>query len=139
MARVLGVDVGTARVGLALSDPAGITAQPLEVIEGEGPTGFVAAVAERARELDVEEIVVGIPLRMNGARGPAAEAAEAFARSLEDASGLPVQRWDERLSTKQAERAMRTAGANARRQRGVVDKVAAALVLGAYLDAKRPR
>src|ERR671910_150010 len=114
MPRVLGVDVGTARVGLALSDPAGITAQPLEVIEGAGPSGFAAAVAERARELEVEEIVVGIPLRMDGARGPAAEAAEAFARSLEDASGLPVHRWDERLSTKEAERAMRAAGANGR-------------------------
>jgi putative Holliday junction resolvase len=139
MSRVLGVDVGTVRVGLALSDPAGITAQPLEVINGPGPSGFAAAVAERARELEVSEIVVGIPLRMDGGRGPAADAAEAFALSLEEVTGLPVARWDERLSTKEAERAMRAAGANSRRQRGVVDKVAAALVLSAYLEARRPR
>lgn len=139
MSRVLGVDVGTARVGLALSDPAGITAQPLEVIDGPGPSGFLAAVADRARELEVEEIVVGIPLRMDGRHGPAADAAEEFARSLEEATGLPVVRWDERLSTKEAERAMRSAGANGRRQRGVVDKVAAALVLSSYLEARRPR
>ena len=138
-ARVLGVDVGTVRVGLAVSDPAGITAQPLEVIDGPGPAGFVGAVAERARDLDVEEIVVGIPLRMDGGRGPAAAAAEEFARSLEEASGLPVRRWDERLSTKQAQRAMRAGGANGRKQRGTVDMVAAALVLGAYLEAKRAR
>lgn len=139
MPRVLGVDVGTARVGLALSDPVGITAQPLEVIDQPGPSGFAAVVAERARALEVEEIVVGIPLRMDGKEGPAAEAAEGFARSLEELTGLPVQRWDERLSTKEAERAMRAGGANARRQRGIVDKVAAALVLSSYLEHKRGR
>ncbi len=139
MPRVLGVDVGTTRVGLALSDPAGITAQPLEVIDGPGASGFAAAIAERVRELEVEEIVVGIPLHMDGRRGPAAEAAEAFAVSLEEATGLPVRRWDERLSTKEAERAMRAGGADGRKQRGVVDKVAAAIVLGAYLDARRAR
>ncbi len=134
MGRVLGVDLGTVRVGLAVSDPEGLMAQPLDVIAS---ADAVEAIAERARELEVAEIVVGIPLRMSGARGPEAEAAEEFARSLEEATDLPVRRWDERLSTVEAERAMRAAGASARKQHGVVDKVAAALILDAYLESRR--
>lgn len=135
MPRVLGVDVGTARIGLAVSDPEGLLAQPLEVVAaGEDA---VAAIAARASELEVGEIVVGVPLRMDGTRGPAAESAVRFAAELEEASGLPVRTWDERLSTVEASRAMRAGGADARRQRGRVDKVAAALVLGAYLEAQR--
>ncbi len=139
MTRVLGVDLGSVRVGLAVSDPAGLTAQPLEVLNRSDTDDLVAAVADRASELEVGEIVVGIPLRMNGARGPEADAAESFAVALENATALPVRRWDERLSTVEASRAMRSAGTDARRQRGVVDKVAAALVLGAYLESRRPR
>jgi putative Holliday junction resolvase len=134
MARVLGVDIGSVRIGLAVSDPEGITAQPLEVLKGAD----AKAVADRARELDVEEIVVGIPLRLDGTRGPEVEAAESFARELEAESSLPVHRWDERLSTVEAERAMRAGGRSARKQRGVVDKVAAAIILGAYLESRRP-
>lgn len=139
MPRVLGVDLGSARVGLAVSDPEGIVARPLEVLEGLETEGFASAIAERARDLEVSEIVVGIPLRMNGDRGPEAMAAEEFARRLEESVEVPVRRWDERLSTVEAERAMRAAGKDARAQRGVVDKVAAALVLGAYLESRRPR
>lgn len=137
MPRVLGVDIGTARIGLAVSDPQGITAQPLEVITDTTQEGFVKAVADRARELGVDEIVVGIPIRMDGSHGPEAAAAEDFARALENESNLAVRRWDERLSTVQAERVMDAAGTSRRRQRGVVDKVAAALVLDAYLSSRR--
>lgn len=139
MSRVLGVDLGSARVGLAVSDPAGVTAQPLEVLKRSDTDDLVATVAQRAAELEVGEIVVGIPLRMDGAHGPEADAAESFAVQLEFATSVPVRRWDERLSTVDASRAMRRAGADARQQRGVVDKVAAALVLGAYLESRRPR
>jgi len=134
MARVLGVDIGTVRVGLAVSDPDGVLASPLDVVPREGAE---AEIAERTRNLEVDEIVVGIPLCMDGSHGPAADAAEAFARALEGAIGVPVARFDERLSTKEAERAMRAGGSNARKQRGVVDKVAAALVLQAFLDSRR--
>jgi putative Holliday junction resolvase len=136
MPRVLGVDLGTVRVGLAVSDPDGIVARPLEVIEG--PRDFATAVAERARDLEVSEVVVGIPLRLSGEHGPEAAAAEEFARRLEQSTAIPVRRWDERLSTVEAQRSMRAAGHDARTQRGVVDKVAAALVLGAYLESRRP-
>jgi putative Holliday junction resolvase len=134
--RVLGVDIGTVRVGLAVSDPAGVLAQPLDVVPRDGATD---AIADRTREMDVAEVVVGIPLRMDGSHGPEADAAEEFARMLEGVLDLPVARWDERLSTKEAERSMRAAGADARKQRGVVDKVAAAMVLQSFLDSRRPR
>jgi putative Holliday junction resolvase len=134
MARVLGIDLGTVRVGLAVSDPQRLLAQPLDVVPREGAED---AIADRTRELEVGEVVVGIPLRMDGSHGPEADAAEDFAQTLEELLGLPVARWDERLSTKEAERSMRAAGANSRKQRGVVDKVAAAMVLQSFLDSRR--
>lgn len=135
MARVLGIDFGSARIGLAVSDPQGLTAQPLDVVAAGDDVA--EAIAARARELDVSEIVVGIPLRMNGEHGPEADAAESFAQRLEALTKLPVRRWDERLSTVEATRVMRGGGARAKQQRGVVDKVAAAIVLGAYLESRR--
>jgi putative Holliday junction resolvase len=126
--RVLCADYGTVRIGLAVSDPLGATAQPLDVVSD------VESVVERARELDVAEIVVGLPLRTTGEAGPEAEAARDFARQVEEASGITVVLWDERLSSKQAERVM---GGDARKRRGKVDKVAAAIVLQSFLDARR--
>jgi putative Holliday junction resolvase len=137
MPRFLGVDHGTARVGLAVSDPGGVVAQPLEVLTDPGEDGFVTAVVRRARDLAVDEIVVGIPVRLDGRHGPEAEAAEGFARRLEAETGLPVRRWDERLSTAEATRAMQAGGEGTRRQRGSIDKVAAAVVLAAYLESRR--
>jgi putative holliday junction resolvase len=134
MSRVLGVDLGTVRVGLAVSDPDGILAQPFEVIARENAD---LEIAVRAAHLEVGEIVIGIPLQLDGLKGQAAEAAEEFALDLEERTGLPVTRWDERLSTKEAERAMRAAGKTAKQQRGQVDKVAAALFLQSYLDSRR--
>jgi putative Holliday junction resolvase len=137
MPRILGVDVGTVRIGLALSDPLGITAQGLEVLD-VSQSSPIDAIVKRVGEHEVEEIVVGIPFRMDGSKGPEAENAEAFARALEEATQLPVTRWDERLSTKQAARSMRAGGADSRKQRGVIDKVAAAVFLQAYLESRRP-
>ena len=134
MTRVLGVDLGTVRVGLAVSDPEGILAQPLDVIPRDNAE---LEVAERAAHLEVAEIVVGMPITMDGTRGHAAQTAEAFAAELEVRTGLPVARWDERLSTKEAERAMRATGKSAKQQRGMVDKIAAALILQSFLDSRR--
>ncbi|MEX0875174.1 MAG: Holliday junction resolvase RuvX [Actinomycetota bacterium] len=136
MPRILGVDLGSVRIGLALSDPSGVIAQGLEVVDVTS-TPPVDAVVARVKEHEVDEIVVGIPTRMDGSVGPEAENAEAFARALEKATGLPVTRWDERLSTKEAVRSMRAAGADSRKQRGVIDKIAAALFLQAYLESRR--
>ena len=132
--RTLAVDLGGARVGLAVSDPEGVFAQPLIVVSRESAT---EEIAFHAAQLEVGCIVVGIPVRMDGEWGKEAEDAEAFASALEHRTGLPVELWDERLSTKEAERVMRAAGKKAREQRGVVDKVAAAIILQSFLDSRR--
>lgn len=133
--RVLCVDYGTVRIGLAVSDPLGSTVQPLEVVAA-GETS-VETIVDRAKAYEVTEIVVGLPVRTDGTTGPEAEAVQAFARRLEDAAGVPVRLWDERLSSVEAERVMRSAGVDARAQRGSVDKVAAAIVLQSYLESRR--
>lgn len=135
MGRVLGVDHGTRRVGLAISDPLRRTAQPVEVVTATKDRGLLDAVAEAASRLEAEEIVVGLPVRLDGTEGPAAAAARGFADALRERTALPVVLWDERLSSVEASRAMRAGGVDARRQRGSVDKVAAAIVLRAYLEA----
>ena len=136
MGRVLGVDYGTVRVGLAVTDPGGILAQPFSVIARDGAEDEICV---HVRAMDVTEIVVGMPVRLDASHREEAIEAEAFALALEHRTGLPVARFDERLSTIQAERAMRAAGTKAKDQRGVVDKIAAALVLQAFLDARRAR
>ncbi|HVL80603.1 MAG TPA: Holliday junction resolvase RuvX [Actinomycetota bacterium] len=136
MPRVLCVDYGGTRVGLAVSDALGRTAQPLDVLKRKKGSSLVESVLGVARRLEADEIVVGLPLKMDGSTGVAAEAARSFARSLEERWGSPVAMWDERLSTVEASRGMREAGVSARQQRETVDKVAAAMILRSYLDAR---
>lgn len=125
-------------MGLAVSDPLGATAQPLEVVARPKKGSLVDAVLGVAARVEAEEIVVGLPLRLDGEEGPSAEAARQFAEAMSGRTEVPVVLWDERLSTKEASRRMRSAGVKAREQRGAVDKVAAAVVLRSYLEAKRP-
>jgi putative Holliday junction resolvase len=136
MARVLGVDLGSVRVGLAVSDADGLIAQPLDVVPRADALTNIAA---RVIDLGVGEVVVGIPYRMDGTQGPEANAANEFMKTLQNELDVPVSHFDERLTTKEAERAMRVGGVRAKKQRGVVDKVAAALILQAFLDSRRPR
>ena len=133
MSRAMGVDPGTKRTGVAIG--IGSVAQPLRVLEQQGEA-LVRALADLAREEEVTEIVVGHPLRLDGSEGPAAEAARELAASLGALTGLPVTMWDERLSTAEAERSLVGAGVRRRRRRGVVDKVAASVMLQTYLDAR---
>ena len=134
MRRILGLDVGTVRVGVALSDPLGIAAQPFEVIDRRKTEPF-ARIAEIISENGVERVVVGRPLRLSGEAGPAVLAIEAFVAELVKRIEVPIELWDERLSTKQAERAMIEGGARREKRRQNIDKVAAALILQSYLDA----
>lgn len=134
MTRVLAVDPGSTRVGLAISDPDRIVAQPLEVVAADKAR---ERIAFRVLELEIGEIVVGIPYKMDGSRGPEAEKAEAFAADIERLTGVTVHRWDERLSSVEAERTMRATGRSAKKQRGEVDKVAAAVVLQGFLETQR--
>ena len=132
---MLGLDVGTVRIGVALSDPLGYTAQPLEVIERKRTPPF-ARVAALVAEYEVTEIVVGLPLRLDGTEGPAVESVRAFTKELLASVTVPVVFWDERLSTAQAERLMISGGARREERRAGIDRVAAALILQSFLDAR---
>ena len=135
--RILALDVGEKRIGLAVSDPLGITAQGLEVLIRKDRQTDLARLQEVAREWRVQEILVGLPRHMDGRPGDQAEAILELARSLGAALEVPVTSWDERLSTAQAERVLLEADLSRRRRRQVVDQVAAALILQAFLDRGR--
>jgi len=135
--RVLGIDLGTRRIGLALSDADGTIASPHDVLERRGGARDVAAIATLVRERGVERIVVGLPIHMSGRRGPEAEAAERFAAALAAATQLQVDLLDERWTTVEAERALREmgqVGKKGRKRRLHVDAVAASLLLRTYLE-----
>jgi putative Holliday junction resolvase len=131
--RVLGLDLGRRRIGLALSDPKGVLAFPAGALERRNLASDLEALRSLAAERGVERIVVGLPIHMNGRVGAEAEAALSFARALAGATGLPVDTLDERWTTVEAERALRATGDRSRRRRGVVDSVAAAILLRTYL------
>ena len=133
--RLLAVDYGRKRVGLAVTDELGMTAQPLPTIHVSGVAEAVAGVTQVAETWSVREILVGVPLNMDGSRGPMADAATRFARSLEEASNRPVQMWDERLTSAEARRSLLDAPRRVRGGKGVVDQVAAVLLLQNYLSA----
>lgn len=135
MIRLLGLDVGTVRVGVALSDPLGIIAQPLEVINRRKSDLF-ERVATLVDEYEVQQVVIGNPLQLDGEIGPAARAMAEFADKLRQRLTVPVELWDERLSTAQAEREMISDGVRREKRRQRIDKVAAALILQSYLDAR---
>lgn len=136
MTRLLGLDMGERRIGVAVSDPTGLTAQPLDVIQRTTPERDVERIVHLAKAYEGARVVVGLPLRLNGTRGDAATKAEEFAARLGEA-GLSVHMWDERLTTVQAERTLRSGGVDSRKRRKVIDKVAAAVMLQAYLDSSR--
>lgn len=136
--RCLGVDYGTHNVGLAISDETAMLASPLETIRVRDSKDAARHVAERCREFDVRRIVIGMPLNMNQSRGPSAEAAAALAKHLKEATGLPVIEWDERLTTRLAERSLIASNVRRSRRRLVVDQAAAQLILQSYLDSQDP-
>jgi putative Holliday junction resolvase len=132
--RLLGLDIGSVRIGVALSDPLRITAQPLEVIDRRRQEPL-QRIADLVQTHEVERIVVGKPLTLSGESGLAVQAVDAFVSELAPRVEVPIESWDERLSTAQAERAMIEGGARRARRKEAIDKVAAALILQSYLDA----
>jgi putative Holliday junction resolvase len=133
--RILGVDYGEKRIGLAVSDPLGIFAQPLEAVQVEDDFPAAAErIAQVAREYDAAEIVLGLPKNMNNTLGPKAEEALLFKELLLEKTGLPVTTWDERLTTRLAERHLRQTGWSRQRRKKRVDMVAAQIILQGYLD-----
>jgi putative Holliday junction resolvase len=134
---VLAIDLGDVRLGLALSDETGRVAQPYGVLKREGRRLDLQRLARLAREIGVGRIVVGLPLRMDGTAGDQARRAQAFAERLRQITGLPVETWDERLSTAAATRSLLEANVGRTRRKGLVDQAAACLILQAYLDRRR--
>jgi putative Holliday junction resolvase len=135
--RIAALDVGEVRIGVAVSDELGITAQGVGVVRRVGGRRDLQALAEMLGPYTPERLVVGLPLTMKGAEGPAAARVRAFAAQAAAHLGLPLEFWDERLSTVAAERALLEGDVSRRRRRDLIDKVAATLILQGYL-ARRP-
>ncbi|HWB60025.1 MAG TPA: Holliday junction resolvase RuvX [Chthoniobacteraceae bacterium] len=137
MKRILGIDHGEARFGLALSDELGMLAHPLETLrlkEQPDPAGHIAGVLAREK---VETVVIGMPRNMNGTYGPAAEKVKEFAAKLQaKAPGCKIVFWDERLTTVAAQKSLHESGRNVKQGRSVIDQVAAQMILQGYLDSQ---
>jgi len=136
--RIMGLDVGSKTVGVAISDALGWTAQGIETVkinEEEGEFG-IHRIAELVKEYDVTEFVVGFPKNMNNTVGPRGEASENYKKLLEETFGFPVKLWDERLTTMAAERMLIEADVSRKKRKQVIDKMAAVMILQGYLDSK---
>ncbi len=132
--RILALDVGKRRIGIAVSDPLGITAQGLQTLERVNPRRDYAALAILAREHGVSLILVGNPIGMSGREGRQAEYVRRFAEGLAERIGLPVKMWDERLTTAEASRVLRESGIGIEKRARAVDRLSAVLILQNYLD-----
>lgn len=135
MKRIMGIDYGAARIGIALSDELQMLAHPTETIAVAKTGDPAARIAALVQERNVEQIVVGLPRHMNGSVGASAEEARGFAEKLRVIVACPVRTWDERLSTVAAHRALQEAGKTSRQTRGYIDQVAAQILLQSYLDS----
>jgi putative Holliday junction resolvase len=133
--RHLGLDIGEARTGVAVSDPSGTVATPLTILDSRALERDPVAVLDLLAEYDVGVVVIGLPLTMAGDEGPQAARVRQVGEMLAGAMTIPVTYWDERLSTSAASRAMSEGGVRSRKQRGGRDHLAATVVLQSYLDA----
>jgi putative Holliday junction resolvase len=136
--RTLALDVGHKRIGVAVSDPLGLTAQGLGVVVRENRDRDLARLLDLARPYLIGEVLVGLPRHLDGRLGAQAEEILDLARALAEVLEVPVITWDERLTTVQAERVLIAADLSRTRRRRVVDQVAATIMLQAYLDSKTP-
>jgi putative Holliday junction resolvase len=132
--RILAIDHGTVRIGLALSDELGMIAQPLEFVLAEPFDKFLARLKAIIQEKQVELLLVGMPRNMDGSYGPAALKVEAFVAVLKSAVAIPIKLWDERLTSAQANRYLIQANVRREKRKEKVDKTAAAILLQSYLD-----
>lgn len=135
MGRVLALDIGTKRTGAAISDPLGVTAQPLGVRARTGDKSDIAWVRELMGKYEIDRVVIGHPLNMNGSKGERAIACEKFAEKLKKAVDVDVELWDERLTTMQAERDMIMANVSRGKRKKKIDQAAAQLILMSWLQA----
>ncbi len=134
--RILGLDVGSRRIGIAVSDPLGITAQGLETLQRRNKRHDLAALEQVIRSYAVREIVVGLPLRMSGAEGTQSEKMQVFAEELRKRFRLPVHLWDERLTSAEANRLLRETDLSIEKRAKAVDRMAAVLILQGWMQAR---
>lgn len=132
--RILGLDVGSRRIGLAVSDPLGITAQGIETLERKNKRHDFEHLQRVIRDYEVKEIVVGLPLRMSGASGTQADKMQTFAEELRQRFGLPVHLWDERLTSAEANRLLRETDLSIGKRGKAVDRMAAVLILQGWME-----
>ena len=137
--RIMAIDYGDARTGVAVSDPTGLLAGYTTVIQSRKPDLVATEVARLAGEYGVEELVMGFPRNMDGTEGPRAERYRGFAERLREATGLEPVLWDERRTTVDAHRILFDAGTNGKKRKKTVDAVAASLILEGYLEFRRMR
>ena len=137
--RIMAIDYGDARTGIAISDPTGLLAGYTTVIHSRKSEVVAEEIARLVKEHGVEELVMGFPRNMDGTEGPRAELYRAFAQQVGQVTGLTPVLWDERRTTVDAHRILFEAGKNAKKRKKTVDAVAASLILEGYLDFKRMR
>jgi putative Holliday junction resolvase len=135
--KLIALDVGDRRIGIATSDPLGFSVRPLRVLPRKNQRNDIEEVLHTAAQEQAEGLVVGLPLSLDGTLGPQAERVERFRSALQAASPLPVFSWDERFTTAEADRLMLEAGLPAAKRRALRDAAAAAVILRAFLDAHR--
>jgi putative Holliday junction resolvase len=135
--RILGLDVGSRRIGIAVSDPLGITAQGLETLQRRNKRQDLAALEKIIRDYAVREIVVGLPLRMSGAEGTQSDKMQVFSDELRKRFRLPVHLWDERLTSAEANRLLRETELSIEKRAKAVDRMAAVLILQGWMEGRR--
>ena len=137
MSRILGIDYGTVRIGLALSDPTGTLASPLPYLENKSVSVVRGSLCELIQTHDISRIVVGLPRNMDGSYGPAAENVRKFISQIQQGLSTPIETQDERLTTAQASKQLSQMGLNQKEMRKKIDSSSASLILQQYLDRKR--
>jgi putative Holliday junction resolvase len=131
---MLGIDYGEKRMGVAVSDPNGLIAQGLETIEASDPEKALDTIEDLIREYDIQAVVVGLPVNMDGTESDMAKTVQAFAEKIEDRTGCDVITWDERLTSAAAERALTEMGRSTKGRKSEIDRIAATIILQGYLD-----
>jgi putative Holliday junction resolvase len=137
--RILGLDVGSRRIGIAVTDPLGITAQGLETLQRKNKRTDLKELERIIREYQVKEIVIGLPLRMSGAEGIQAEKMQLFAEELKKRFRLPIHLWDERLTSAEANRLLRETELSIEKRGKAVDRMAAILILQGWMESRSQR
>jgi putative Holliday junction resolvase len=132
--RILGLDYGSRRIGTAVSDPLGITAQPLVAIQRKGESRDIETIGELVREYSVRSVLIGLPLHLSGDEGTQAKQARKFGKRIAERLGIPVETWDERMTTAQAEHHLIESGVRRKKRKEIRDSLSAVILLQSALD-----